>query len=175
MKISTVILATVLFFGAVSAAQEIQMQDFSDLFNKEDGQDAPEPARIYKKFTVQIFHNDNGFRLETYRMIRVNGRSVRSDRAMRYFGQGFQQYSWDSANGYVGINDYFILAGNTYRGWGQYSRATSAQMPPWTTFRRGQIIFVSYENGKEWCRAQYWSTLAGAEKAAKQFVDYVMK
>ena len=174
MKRIALILASVLFCATISVAQGMQMQDFSDFFGVELDAVPVIPESVYKSFTIQIFHNSNGFRFEAYRMLRVNDRRVRSDKAVKYFGQGFQQYSWDATNNYVGISDYIVLAGPTYRGWGQYSRAMAGQMLPWMPFHHGQIVFVSYERGREWCWAQHWNTLSGAEKAARAFIDYAI-
>lgn len=172
MRFITVITILILFLGLSVQAEENQIQDFSVLFNGEsDAVPFTKPV-FYKGFTIMIFNNSNGFRFEAYRMLKINSQNIRSDKAVGYFGQGFQQFAWDETADCAGINDFFILAGHTYRGWGQWSCATAGQMPPWTTFRRGQIIFVSYEYGREWAHMQYWNTQSGAEKTAKKFVNY---
>lgn len=177
MKFVTVIFLMILAFGTIIPAEETQIQDFSfmfsDLFNDDSDQVLPDKQIAYKQFTILIFQNDNGFRFETYRILKINNQNIRSDKAVEYFGQGFQQFVWDTTSDCVGINDYFLLAGHTYRGWGQWSCARFGQLPPWTTFKRGQIFYVSYEYGREWARGQHWSTRNGAEQAAKKFVNYV--
>lgn len=177
MRVTTVILSlfAVLCFIKLSLAQENQIQDFSSLFSAESDTDISTQPIIYKKFNILIFHNSNGFRFEAYRILKINGHNVRSDKAVKYFGQGFQQFVWDRTADCVGINDYFILAGHTYRGWGQWSCARFGQLPPWTTFKQGQIFYVSYEYGREWARGQHWSTRNEAEQTAKKFVNYVSK
>ncbi len=175
MRFIAVTTVLILFLGLPIRAEENLIQDFSVLFNGESDDTPLTQPIIYKGFTILIFGNSNGFRFETYRILKINGHNVRSDKAVKYFGQGFQQYYWDTTNHFVGITDYFIIAGNTYRGWGQNSRATHGQMLPWMTFRKGQIVYVSYEYEREWAWAQNWHTQRGAENAAKLFIDYVSK
>lgn len=172
MRFFGIVAVLVLFAGATTQAEENQIQDFSVLFNDESGTALLARGYIYKNFNIQIFNNSNGFRFEAYRMLKINGQNIRSDKAVKYFGQGFQQFAWDETADCVGINDFFLLAGNTYRGWNQWSCATAGQMPPWMTFRRGQIVFVSYEYGREWAWGQHWSTQKGVANAAKKFVNY---
>lgn len=168
-------LLLMLIITQISSGQENPIQDFSSLFNTASDTDALTEPIIYKKFHILIFHNDNGFRFEAHRILKINGQNIRSDKAIKYFSQGFQQYYWDITDNHVGINDYFLLAGNTYRGWVQNSRATHGQMLPWMNFKKGQIVYVSYEYEREWAWAQHWNTKKGAENAAKLFISYVSK
>ncbi|OGN00587.1 MAG: hypothetical protein A2736_02615 [Candidatus Yanofskybacteria bacterium RIFCSPHIGHO2_01_FULL_41_27] len=173
MRFLIIVSVLVIFLGAFAQAEEVSVQDFSALFSAPAEISSLADSFVYKNFKILIFNDSNGFRFEAHKILKVNGQSIRSDKAIRYFGQGFQQYAWDETKNCAGINDYFLLAGNTYRGWNQWSCATAGEMPTWTSFRRGQIIYVSYEYGREWAWAQYWNTKKGAETAAKKFVNFV--